>query len=197
MLFMSPAVINLKIVERKRTMKKIWLLVILMLALYPQVIFAGTDPLSESGSPWYVGVGAEVDQPLTGWDTGNYLGLGGSLFGGYSIEGPWVAQVNVDQLIFSGGGNSLYNARFLAQAKYTFGGEKLQPYLLAGPGLVFQAISPGSFSTVNLTLVLGAGVQFDLGGPYHLFVEAKDHFIFPQGSIQMDIPITAGVWTNL
>jgi len=157
----------------------------------------GTDPLSGSGSPLYAGVGGMVDQPLTGWDTGNYLGLGGSLFGGYRVDDTWSVQFDIDQLVYSGGGNTLYNARFLAEAKYTFLGESLQPYLLAGPGLVFQALSPSSFSTVNLTVVLGAGVQFDLGSPYHLFVEAKDHFVLPQGGIQMDLPITAGIWTNL
>jgi hypothetical protein len=194
---MRRVVINLENLKRKMEMKNILFLGILAMILSAKAAAAGSDPLSGSGSPWYVGLGAMVDQPLTSWDTGNYLGLGGSLLGGYQIEGPWGVQVNVDQLIFSSGGNTLYNARFLAEAKYSFKGEGLQPYLLAGPGCVFQAISPGSASTVNLDLALGGGVQFDLGGSYHFFVEAKDNFILPQGAVQMDLPITAGIWTGL
>ena len=152
---------------------------------------------SSSTSSWYAGIGAGVDQPLTNWNTGYALGFGGNLFGGCAIEGPWAVQVDVDPFIYSSNGYSLLNARVLAEAKYTFAGQGWQPYILAGPGVVFQSLTPGTFSTVNFAAVAGVGAQFDLGGKLHLFIQLEDHFILPQGAAQMDLPMTAGIWTGL
>jgi hypothetical protein len=175
---------------------KIWILLGLGLIL-PALGFAKGNAVSEEPSSFYAGIGGMVDQPLTSWDTGTYIGVGGSLFGGMVLQGPWSAQVNVDELVFSGAGNTLYNARFLGEAKYTFKGASIEPYLLGGAGCVYQAISPSSLSTVNPDVVLGAGFQCGLGDSYHFFIEAKDNFIIPQGSVQMDVPITTGIWTSL
>jgi len=171
---------------------------LLFLAILSGMVFpvwAAED--ASSASPLYLGIGAGVDQPLSNWNTGYALGFGGNLFGGYNIEGPWAVQVDVDPFVYSINGYSLFNTRFLAEAKYTFAGQGWQPYVLAGPGFVFQSISPGTFSTVNFAAIVGVGAQFNLGGQLHLFVQAEDHFILPSGPAQMDLPITAGIWTGL
>jgi opacity protein-like surface antigen len=179
-------------------MKKILMLLVLLSSVMPA--WAATDNTAASSTtanPRYAGIGVGVDQPLTNWNTGYALGFGGNLFGGYAIEGPWAVQVNIDPFLYSSNGYTLTNLRFLAEAKYTFAGQGWQPYVLAGPGAVFQSLSPGTFSTVNFAAVAGLGAQFDLGGQLHFFVQAEDHFILPSGPAQMDLPITAGIWTGL
>jgi hypothetical protein len=192
----------LKVVNGEK-MKKILMMLVLFSFTLPvwakhKVVEAEVTPTPTTvESPWYAGIGAGVDQPLTNWNTGYALGFGGSFFVGSVLEGPWAAQIDIDPFFYSSGGTNLGNARFLAQIKYTFAGQGWQSYVLAGPGLVFQSLSPGSFSTVNFAAAAGVGVQFDLDGKLHLFVEAKDNFILPQGPAQMDIPMTAGLWTGL
>jgi hypothetical protein len=178
-------------------MKKLFMVMVFGLVLTARANPADAVAVSSTGSPWYAGIGVGIDQPLTNWNTGYALGYGGNLFAGYVLKSAWAVQVNVDPFVYSSNGYTLLNSRFLAEAKYTFAGSGWQPYVLAGPGFVFQSLTPGTFSTVNFAAVVGVGAQVDLGGQLHLFVQAEDHFILPNAAAQMDLPITAGVWTGL
>jgi hypothetical protein len=149
-----------------------------------------TDPL-------YIGLGTGVDLPGSNWDPNYLLAGGANAFVGYTLDKNLAVQLDGDEWFFTGTGYSLYQFRVLAEAKYTFEGQGWQPYLLAGPGMVFQSLSPSGDSTSNFDGLIGAGVQFDLAPRTHLFVEAKANFILSQSTTFMDIPVSAGIWVGL
>jgi hypothetical protein len=151
----------------------------------------------ENEDPLYIGLGTGVDMPLSGWDPNYLLGGGANVFVGYTLDKNLAVQLDGEQWFFTGTGYSLYNFRVLAEAKYTFAGQGWQPYLIAGPGLVFQAISPSGDSTTNFDALAGAGVQFDIAPRTHLFIEAKYNFIMSSTTTFSDIPVSAGLWVGL
>jgi hypothetical protein len=113
------------------------------------------------------------------------------------MDPNWAGQLDVEEWFFTGSGNSLYNLRVLAEAKYTFEGQGWQPYVLAGPGLVFQSLSPTGDSTTNFDALGGLGVQFDLAPRTHFFLEAKYNFIMSQSTTFTDLSVSAGMWVGL
>jgi len=145
----------------------------------------------------YIGLGTGADLPGSNWDPDYYLGGGADVFGGYQLDKNWAGQLDVQEWFFAGGGLSLNNVRVLAEAKYSFEGNGFQPYLLAGPGLVFQSLSIGGESTTNFDAAGGLGIQFDLAPRTHLFLEAKANFILSQSTTFTDYPISAGLWVGL
>jgi Outer membrane protein beta-barrel domain len=148
-------------------------------------------------NPFYVGLGTGADLPGDNWNSDYYLAGVADVFGGYQVDKNWAAQLEVEEEFFTGGGTSLYDLRVLAEAKYAFGGEGLQPYLLAGPGVVFQTLSPTGDSTANFDALGGAGVQFDLAPRTHLFLEAQGNFILSRTTTFLDVPVSAGLWVGL
>ncbi len=150
-----------------------------------------------SPSDWYLGFGTGVDLPGSNWDTDFQAGGGAQAFLGYRLGKDWAAQLDVEQWYFMGGANALNNLRALLELKYTFGGKGLQPYIVAGAGTVFQSIYPSGDNTANFDALGGLGIQADLGGQSHFYLEAKYNFIMPQSGSYNDVPITAGVWVGL
>ncbi len=142
-------------------------------------------------------MGTGADLPGANWNPDYYLGGGAEVFGGYQADKNWSAQLEVGEWFFTGGGNSLYNLRPLLEAKYNFEGQGWQPYLLAGSGLVFQALSPSGDSTVNFDALGGLGIQLDLSARTHFFIEAKYNWILSQTTAFTDLPVSAGLWTGL
>ncbi len=157
---------------------------------------AVTDPTADS-NPFYIGIGTGADLPGSNWDSDYYVGGGANVFGGYQLDKDLAAQVDVEEWFFTGGGSQLYNLRVLAEAKYTFEGQGWQPYLLAGPGMVLQNLSPSGDSTTNFDALGGLGVQFDLAPKAHFFLEAKYNFIMSQTSTFTDLPVSTGLWVGL
>ena len=151
----------------------------------------------KASNPLYIGVGTGADLPGTNWNSDYYLAGGAEAFAGYQADPNWSAQLDVQEWFFTGGGNSLYNLRFLIEAKYSLGGQGLQPYLLAGPGLVFQTLSPSGDSTANFDGLAGLGLQFDLAPRTHLFLQANANFILSQTTAFTDLPVSAGLWVGL
>ncbi len=188
------------------TVKKT-ILFFLILALGTAFAFAGPakkskdkgdmDVNAPQTDPLYIGLGTGVDLPGSSWDPNYLLGGGADVFAGYIMDKNLAFQLDGEEWLFTGTGYSLYNFRVLAEVKYTFNGRGFQPYILAGPGMVFQAISPLGDSTANFDALAGAGVQFDVAPRTHLFIEAKYNFILSQSTTFSDIPVSAGLWVGL
>jgi hypothetical protein len=175
-------------------MKKIILMGVMFFAaagLSPA--FAQTAIPLPPASPWYLGVGLGEDVPGSGWNPNYYLGGGGQLFAGCRMDADWSAQLDLEEWYYTGGGTSLYHFRVLAEAKYGLGGEIFQPYLLAGPGLVFQQLESGGDIIAGFDFAAGAGAQAVLGNEKYIYLEAKINLILPSGGTLTDIPITAGL----
>jgi hypothetical protein len=148
----------------------------------------------------YMGFGLGLDVPVYNWWPGTPLGLGGKVFGGYSLDRAMAIQLDLDAAFYSyANNNSTVDLYILPEFKYTFDNPTFQPYLLAGAGLNLSFDSGGGISTSNgyFAAVAGGGVQFDLGGDTSLFVEGKLHMAFVSVSgasdVANDFPITAGV----
>jgi hypothetical protein len=178
------------------------LILFLSVLILTSSVFAQETP----SNPLYMGLGIGVDEPGTNWDA-NYLvgGEANALFG-YALDKSWAVQLDGEEYFFTGTGYSLYNVRVLAEAKYTFDGngwqsifvgKGWQSYLLAGPGIVFQSLSPSGDSTANFDALLGLGLQWDLAPRTHLFLEAKFNFIMSQSTTFFDIPLSTGIWVGL
>jgi hypothetical protein len=154
-------------------------------------------PVSENENPVYLGIGTGVDLPGSNWDPNYLLGGGSNAFLGYKLDKNFAVQLNVEEWFFTGTGYSLDNCRVLAEAKYSFDGQGWQPYVLAGPGLVFQVLSPSGDSTANFDALGGLGIQFDLAPRTHFYIEAKYNFIMSQSTTFSDVPVGAGIWVGL
>ncbi len=160
-------------------------------------VTATSTPAPVSESQFILGVGTGVDLPGSSWDP-NYLLAGGTnVFVGYAFDKNLSVLLNGESWFFTGSGYSLYQLRTLIEAKYTFDGQGFQPYVLLGPGMVFQTISPSGASTSNFDALAGIGAQFDVAPRTHLFIEAKYNFIMSQSTTFGDIPINAGLWVGL
>src|SRR5579859_1163606 len=109
--------------------------------LFLAVGFAFAEEQNGVANPFYMGLGTGANLPGSNWDSTYYLGGGANVFGGCQVDKNWAGQLNLEEWFFTGGGSALYNLRVMAEAKYTLGGRGLQPYVLAGPGLVFQALA--------------------------------------------------------
>lgn len=157
----------------------------------------GGESAGQNNGTWYIGLGTGADLPGSNWDPNYLLGGGANAFVGYQMDKNLAVQLAGEEWFFTGTGYSLYNFRVLAEAKFTFGGEGWQPYLLAGPGMVFQALSPSGDSASNFDALAGAGVQFDLAPRTHFFIEAKYNFIMSQTTTFTDLPVSAGLWVGL
>ena len=175
-------------------MRRFALLFFLFRVLPPMAL---ADVSSNPDAYPYIGIGTGADLPGSHWDSDYYAGGGANVFGGYQLDPNWAGQIDVEEWFFTGGGNALYNLRVVAEAKYTFGGKGWQPYVLLGPGLVFQSLSPTGDSTANFDALGGLGAQFDLAPRTHLFLEAVCNFIMSQTTTFSDIPISAGLWVGL
>jgi len=147
--------------------------------------------------PWYLGLGTGADLPGSGDDPDYYLGGGPELFGGCRMDAHWGAQLGMEEWYFAGGGTALDDLRVLLEAKYTFEGEGLRPYLLAGPGISFRESSPSGVNNTDFDFAVGAGLEADLGSDKHLFLEAKYNLDLAPGGSAGDVPITAGLWVGL
>jgi len=153
----------------------------------------GADP-AERG--FYFGLGTGAELPGSNWNPDYMVGGGANVFGGTALDKNWAGQLNLEEWFFTGGGTSLFNFRLLAEIKFTFEGKGFQPYLLAGPGIVFQTLSPTGDTTSNFDALAGLGGQWDLGGRAHLFLEAKYNFIISETTTFTDIPVNAGLWVG-
>lgn len=162
----------------------------------PTTTPAATPTIGDQGQ-FYLGLGTGVDLPGTNWDP-NYLLAGGTnVFVGYMFDKNLSVLLNGESWFFTGSGYSLYQLRTMVEGKYTFDGQGWQPYVLLGPGMVFQSLSPSGASTSNFDALAGLGAQFDLAPRTHLFIEAKYNFIMSQSTTFGDIPINAGIWVGL
>jgi hypothetical protein len=165
------------------------------------IFFAVSARAQESGvsssHPLYIGVGTGVDLPASGFDPVDYVGGGAHFFGGVRMNSDWSAQLDFEDWSFIGGDRAQYHFRFLAQAKYTFAGEGWQPYLLAGPGLSLRTFYFSGGSASNLDLQAGLGAQVNLGGDSHLFVQAALNSLIDANPVELDSPLTAGLWVGL
>jgi hypothetical protein len=148
-------------------------------------------------NPFSLGLGTGVDLPGSGWDPNYLLGGGANAFVGYTFDKNLSFLLNLEEWFYTGTGYSLYQFRSLIEAKYTFDGAGWQPYVLVGPGMVFQALSPSGDSTSNFDAVAGLGAQFDVAPRTHVFIEAKYNFIMSSSTTYGDIPISAGLWVGL
>lgn len=152
---------------------------------------------SKGSDYFFLGFGGGADLPGTNWSPNYTIGGGAQVFGGYAFDKNWAVRLDEESWFFEGMGYSLYNFRSLASIKYTFTMDGLQPYLLAGGGLVFQSVSVTGTTSVNLDALGGLGVQYDLTADTHLFVEGRYNFILPSAGSFQDVPITAGLWVSL
>ena len=175
-------------------MKSSFTLLAVILLVAGGVFAQTTDQVPD---PLYIGLGTGADLPGSQWNSDYYLAGGADVFAGYQVDPNWAAQLDLQEWFFTGGGNSLYNLRTLLEAKYSFEGKGFQPYLVAGPGLVFQALSPSGDSTTNFDALLGLGLQFDLAPRTHLYLQASCNFILSQTTAFTDLPVSAGLWTGL
>jgi opacity protein-like surface antigen len=148
-------------------------------------------------SPWSIGFGTGPDLVDSNWDPNYQVGGGGVEFIGYKLDKNLSLRGEADQWIFTGGGFSDTNPRFLLEVKYTFEGQGWQPYILAGPGFALQYGSPSGESTTNADALAGVGAQLDLGGKSHLFLEARYNLTLTQDVTLGDVPIVAGLWVGL
>lgn len=151
----------------------------------------------EGNHPLYIGLGTGADIPSSKWDPNYLLGGGANIFGGYQFDNAWAAQLSLEEWFFTGSGTSLYNFRVMAEAKYVFQGQGVQPYLLAGPGLVYQTQSPSGDNTTNFDALLGAGIQFPLAPRTHGYVQGQYNLIASQSTTFSDFPLTLGVLVEL
>jgi opacity protein-like surface antigen len=175
-------------------------LVVLVLFLGTSFAFADekdtSKPLNNQDNTFYLGFGGGTDLLGANWNS-NYAEEGGlaQVFGGYRFDQNWDCQLEVDNCFFEGNAFSQYNLRTLAAVKYAFSIEGWQPYLLAGPGIVYSSLLGVTAS--NLDVFGGLGVQFNLSTDTHLFVEAKYNFILPATGSFQDFPISTGLWVSL
>jgi hypothetical protein len=172
-------------------------IILSLIFVFQAVVAQAQEPTLPSSHPFYIGVGTGVDLPASGFDPVDYVGGGADFFGGVRMNQDWSAQVDIADWSFIGGDRAQYHFRFLAQAKYTFPGMGWQPYLLAGPGLSLRTFYFSGASASNLDLEAGAGVQVDLGGDSHLFVQAQLNSLIDTNPKELDVPLTAGLWVGL
>jgi hypothetical protein len=161
---------------------------------------ATPTPAADTTAPqsdWYLGLGTGADLPGSNWNSNYFVGGGAEGFLGCQFDKSWAAQLALEEWFYTGGGSSLYNLRVLAEAKYAFGGDGWQPYLLAGPGLVFQTFSPTGDNTANFDALAGVGAQFDLAAKTRFYIEAKYNFIMSQTTTFTDLPVAAGLSVGL
>jgi len=158
---------------------------------------SNTKTASANGDFFFLGFGGGADLPGTNWSPNYTIGGGAQIFGGYAFDKNLAVQLDEENWFFEGMGFSLYNFRSLVSIKYTFSVDSLQPYLLVGGGLVFQSVSVTGTTSVNLDVIGGLGVQYDLTADTHLFVEGRYNFILPSTGSFQDVPITAGLWVSL
>jgi opacity protein-like surface antigen len=154
-------------------------------------------PAPEGNHPLYIGLGTGADLPGSQWDPNYLVGGGADFFGGYRFDAAWAAQLSLEEWFFTGSGSSLFNFRLLAEAKYTFPGPGLRPYILAGPGLVYQTLSPTGDNTANFDALVGAGIQFPLAPRTQGYVQAQYNLIASQSTAFSDFPLTLGVLVEL
>lgn len=148
-------------------------------------------------NPLYLGFGTGADLAGSNWDPNYQVAGGGLEFIGYRLDPSLSVQLEGQQWVFTGGGFSETDARVMVEAKYALTGPGWQPYVLAGPGLVFRGASPSGNSTTNGDALAGLGVQVDLGASSHLFVEARYNFTLTQDTTLGDVPLVAGLWCAL
>lgn len=145
----------------------------------------------------YLGVGTGADLPGSNWNSDYYVGGGAGGFVGYQLDKNLAGQVAGEEWFFTGGGSTLLNFRILVEAKYIFEGQGWQPYVLAGPGFVFQTLMPTGDNTTNFDALAGLGAQFDLAPKTRLFIEAKYNLILPERGSFADLPVSAGLSVGL
>jgi hypothetical protein len=148
-------------------------------------------------SPWFIGFGTGADLAGSNWDTDFQVGGGGMELIGYKLDKNFSLQAAGEQWVFTGGGHSETDVRFLLEVKATLDGEGWQPYVLAGPGIVTRGASPSGDSTANADALAGLGIQIDLGGSSHLFAEARYNLTLTQDTTLADVPLVAGIWTDM
>ena len=158
---------------------------------------AAITEAKEKENPLYIGLGTGVDFPGSNWYPYYRLGGEAAAFVGYRLDKNFAVQLDGEAWLFTGTGYSLFNLRVLAEAKYTFDGQGWRPYLLAGPGMVLQDVSPVGDSTINFDALAGIGAEFDVAPQTHLFIEAKYNFIMTETTTFTDIPVSAGIWVGL
>jgi hypothetical protein len=158
-----------------------------ILGLIAGFVLAASTAMAGSA---YLGVGGGVDVPLS--PAGGQLGFGGRVLGGYSLNEHFSLQVDADIMFASYTGFSILDIRPLAEVKYSFGDNKIKPYIIGGLGLDLATISTGGSSS-NLDGAAGAGLDIDLEGKATLFVEAKYNMVFATGTTGSDLPIVVGV----
>jgi hypothetical protein len=173
-----------------------WAVAPLAMAAHGKHKGAGENDGGED-SQWYLGVGTGLSIPVQNWNPVYYLGGGGNFFLGYYLGRDWALQCGLEQWYYTGAGLTTADLRVLPELKWTPGPGEVKPYFFAGPGLDFQKDYPGAASSANISALLGAGLEFELGPKYRLFVEGKLEFIFAAGSTAGDLPLLAGINADL
>ena len=174
-------------------MKKILsLAVVLMLAA--SVSFA-----AELEKKFELGIGGGVGLNLTaGYD----LGFGGQVSGLYRINENLGVGLGIGYETFSVTGVSGWSdadLSILALLKYSFGTEKIKPYLLAeaGMGNYIVSFSGASASSMYPEIGGGAGVQFGLSDNANLVLQGTVNVLIATGGTWTYVPVDLGVNFNI
>lgn len=188
-------------------MKQIILLAFALFFSLSSAVLAHDDSHDKPAASFqngYIGVGGGIDLTGSNWNSDSLTyGAGGigDVFGGYRFDKNLALQGEVQNFIVEGTYTteiiSQYNLRGLIEVKYTFDSPVVQPYLLAGGGVVYSDLNLTKSYNVSVNAdALGAlGVEFPVNPGTYLFVEGKYNFILSSASSLQDIPLTAGLWT--
>jgi hypothetical protein len=148
----------------------------LQLGLGPSILASNFNPIYSVGLGLGAGIGYAVNENWSFWLTSN----------GYFLPAD------------TPGYTTIMNEAIL-NARHTFQGSGVNPYVEAGFGLLTQSISFGgyTFSSSDMMLQGGVGLTFPGGDFLDFFVEAEAGLILFDGATALDIPITAGVILDL
>lgn len=184
----------------KKTVLILFSGLLLLAAPLTKVMADASDSTTTSSSGWYIGMGMGIDAPALNWETDSTfftLGGGGNLFTGYRINPSLSLQLSVSPLFFTGGGQSIMDARISPELKLSNPSPGWAAYILVGPGYDFQFASPSGYTTSSFAVVTGLGFQFDFHPGEHAFIEGRYDFLIYNNVTQQDIPVLVGLSEDL
>jgi hypothetical protein len=148
---------------------------------------------------WYFRVGGALDAPVQNWNGAYKLGGGAGLALGYALDAELALQLEAVNLNYSGTNAGIAvsdsDFRFVPTLRYSFGGQDIRPYLLAGAGLALEmATADGvSQSYANPVAVVGAGENFRMDAHTNFFLQVEYSLIFTSDVTGQDLPVQAGL----
>lgn len=160
--------------------------------------FAQSDePAVQSPSKWYLSSGWGIAFPVQDWNPDYPLGGQGLLAAGYKLDNALSLQLALNPLFYTGGGFSTLDNRLSLELRWRNTTEGVHPYILAGPGLDIQVLSPTGYNTGTFAAAFGLGFEFDLHPGERLFLESRYDVLFYRNISQQDLPLTFGLNEDL